>query len=253
MNTTFSASILPDTAIDRIIENGRRLLAEVGVVVENAALLDLLATHGADIDRGAMRARFDSRMLDALMDDSSESYDEMDGLEMSCLFPYGERAAYSHGVECTAGTYPTAYLDLNGEVRPHTAASVADMTRLADAMEHIDRLGAMGVPSDVPARLAPLYQRLLAWKHAERKLSGSGGNFMGHEHTAAFYRSEHWQPALFSRESLGSWLASDRKIDTTLAGELCEEALRNHHPQGDSVSAEKALLDVIEDAKRWLC
>ncbi len=481
MGRTFEAKILSEDDVTRIIEAGRKVIGEVGVVVENDALLDILAAHGAEVSRAEMRARFSGKVIDALLEGSSDQYDALDGLEVSCLLPYGERANYSHGVECTAGTYPTAYLDVEGAVKTHTVESVADMTRLADAMEHIDRLGSMGVPSDVPAQLTPLYQRLLAWKHAERKLSGCGevrdedlfdaalemgriaaadkksslrrfmygevelisplkfarheasifvkfwkqdlycgigfmhsaggsapatlaglmalnvaenlfinflyrhcygfkklwfqsnssvldmrrgmfpfgrperglltvatgqvarrlraglwasaiypdakvpsceagmqaafnvtpavmagslglecfgllsgaemnspvqlvidnefagavkrfargfqvddthlaldairevgpgGNFLEHEQTLEFFRCEHWQPSIFSREALGSWLESGKKVDTMLARERCETILREHRPQGISRAAEKELLKVIQTAGR---
>ena len=79
---------------------------------------------------------------------------------------------------------------------------------------------------------------------------GPGGNFMGHEHTLKWFRSEQWQPTIFSREALGSWLASGRKTDVDLAYEQYEEILRSHHPQGISESAERELMKIIKSAEK---
>ena len=174
MNGPFASTVLSDESVARIIEAGREILSNTGCRVENGALLSLLAEHGAIIDKAEQRARFGRKMIDALLKGSSDSYDAVDGVEASHLLPWGDRASYSHGVECTAGGYPTGCLYPDGEVKPHTLASTAEMTRLADALEHIDRIGAMGVPSDVRAEVSPLYQRLVAWKNAERKLSNCG-------------------------------------------------------------------------------
>ncbi|MBU4366074.1 MAG: trimethylamine methyltransferase family protein [Kiritimatiellae bacterium] len=173
MQTAGSVNILTDGEIDRIAEDAMRVLGEIGVLVENDVLIELLRDFGATVSSDR-RVRFSRGILDGFLQGAAAEYDEVDGLEVSCTLPYGRRAAYANGVECTAGTYPQMYMALDGSIRPHTLQTVSDMTRLADHCPNFDRLGAMGVPSDVPGILSPLYMRLIAWRHAQNKLSSCG-------------------------------------------------------------------------------
>ncbi len=159
---------------ESIHHNALRILGEVGVCVENDKILDILAQAGGEVDKENSRVRFPKKLLEDFLTTSSSEFDNIEGLEVSCLFPDGERKARSGGIECCAGTYPQYFLTLNGEIIPHTQRTVADMTRLADYLSHLDRLGCMGIPSDVPPLLSPLYMKFIAWKYAEKKLSNCG-------------------------------------------------------------------------------
>ncbi len=159
---------------DKIYRNALRILSEIGVLVENEVLIDLLVSHGARLERKDKPVCFPEKVMEELVATSTPQYDGVEGLETSCLFPWGERRSRNNGLEVTSGTYPQYYLNLKGEIQPHTLNTVAEMTRLGDALQNIDRLGAMGVPADVPAVLGPLYMRLLAWKYASTKPSGCG-------------------------------------------------------------------------------
>ncbi len=175
MNIPGSAKPLSSEELNKIIENSFRILGEIGVLVQNDELINLLRNAGAEVNSGSRRVKFSRKFIENFLNGASENYDEIDGLEVSCLLPYGKRAIYSHGVECTAGTYPQMYMDFDGNIRPHTEKTVSDMTRLADYLPNIDRIGVMGVPSDIPAAPASLlHMRLCAWKYAQNKLSGCG-------------------------------------------------------------------------------
>ncbi len=52
---------------------------------------------------------------------------------------------------------------------------------------------------------------------------GPGGNFMATEHTARRFRSEHWEPGIWSRQMLGPWLAGERKLDVDYARDRYRE------------------------------
>lgn len=174
MDVLGRANVLSKREVEDILGAAMRVLARVGVVVENEELLKVLAEDGADVSFEDERVRFPQAYVEGLLAGSRQEYDEDEGLECSCLFPYGQRRAYAKGLEVTAGTYPQYYLPMAGNVLPHTVETAADMTRLADALDNFDRLGVMGVPSDVPPALGPLHMRLIAWRHAERKLSNCG-------------------------------------------------------------------------------
>lgn len=168
------AEVLTQSEVELLHDQALRLLAEIGVQVAHPVLLELLGDMAATVDRQAQIACFPRAWVEQFIAESRAEYDEDDSLIVSCTLPYGKRRSYAGGIECTAGTYPQYYLGWDGQFVPHSLETAADMTRLADALPHLDRLGVMGVPSDVPALISPLYMRLVAWKYAENKLSGCG-------------------------------------------------------------------------------
>ncbi len=174
MRTWSSAEVLTPAEVNLLHDQALAILAEIGVHVGHPLLLGLLGDLGAQVDHKTRVVRFPRAWMEQFLSEASDEYDEDDSLIVSCTLPYGKRREYAGGMETTAGTYPQYFLGFEGRCRPHTLQTAADMTRLADALPNIDRLGVMGSPSDVPPLLGPLYMRLVAWKHAERKLSGCG-------------------------------------------------------------------------------
>ncbi|MBM4047271.1 MAG: hypothetical protein FJ279_19375 [Planctomycetes bacterium] len=82
------------------------------------------------------------------------------------------------------------------------------------------------------------------------KQVGPGGNFLDTDHTAAVYRAEHWQPALWSREMWARWWDGDRKTDVERARDIYHLIKSQPDlPPQISDETEKALLGVIERAK----
>jgi trimethylamine--corrinoid protein Co-methyltransferase len=81
---------------------------------------------------------------------------------------------------------------------------------------------------------------------------GPGGLFTGTKHTARHFRKEHWQPRLFSREMYNAWIAGDGKIDIERARDVYDEAMRTHDKVYIGDETERALLKVIERARREL-
>jgi trimethylamine--corrinoid protein Co-methyltransferase len=78
------------------------------------------------------------------------------------------------------------------------------------------------------------------------------GFFTGCEHTVRHFRAEHWEPRVFSRESLSAWQASGRTVDTDRARAIAADILRDHHPQGISPEVEKDLTRVVTAARTHL-
>ena len=142
--------------------------------VGHPVLLGLFAEYGAEVDREGQVVRFPRAWMEQFLSEAADGFDDDDSLIVSCTLPYGKRREYAGGMEATAGTYPQYLLDFDGQYKPHTLQTAGDLTRLADALPHFDRLGVMGSPADVPPLLGPLYMRLVAWRHAANKLSGCG-------------------------------------------------------------------------------
>jgi len=174
MDVYGGVNVLTQQEIALLVGSAIQILSRVGVTVENRELLELLASGGAEVNLDEERVRFPEAYTEGFLSESCEEYDDDEGVECSCLFPDGKRRAYANGLEVTAGTYPQHYLSPDDTISPHTLQTASDMTRLADTLGNFDRLGVMGIPSDVPGPLGPLYMRLVAWRDAERKLSNCG-------------------------------------------------------------------------------
>ncbi|HEY3396026.1 MAG TPA: trimethylamine methyltransferase family protein [Armatimonadota bacterium] len=174
MQTWNSATVMTPAEVDLIHHQALQILAEIGVYVGHPLLRELLGDLGAEVDPASATVRFPRVWTENFLAEATDEFDDDDSLEVSCTLPWGKRCGYAGGIEATAGTYPQYLLDFDGTFRPHTLATAADLTRLADALPHIDRLGVMGSPADVPPLLGPLYMRLIAWRHAGKKLSGCG-------------------------------------------------------------------------------
>jgi len=81
---------------------------------------------------------------------------------------------------------------------------------------------------------------------------GPGGLFTGTMHTVKHYRTEHWQPTIFSREMYNTWTQGDRKTDVERAKDICDYVFRNHKPICISEDTERKLLEITKEAKEEL-
>jgi len=82
---------------------------------------------------------------------------------------------------------------------------------------------------------------------------GPGGHYLDQRHTVDYFRQEHWQPALWSRQMLGVWREEGGLLDADRARELALQAraeVRRQPPQGLSATLERDILDIIERARR---
>jgi trimethylamine--corrinoid protein Co-methyltransferase len=83
--------------------------------------------------------------------------------------------------------------------------------------------------------------------------AGPGGGYLDKLHTVRFMRKERWQPQIWSRTMLGSWLAGGSKLDVDLARELALEVQQTTEPfAGLAESEERAILSLIQKARATL-
>ncbi|MCS7220835.1 MAG: trimethylamine methyltransferase family protein [Anaerolineae bacterium] len=80
---------------------------------------------------------------------------------------------------------------------------------------------------------------------------GPGKIFLETEHTARFFRSEHWQPRVWSRQMVEPWMRDGRRLDVDFALERYREIVaRSPEPPRLSERVERDLLAVIESARQ---
>jgi trimethylamine---corrinoid protein Co-methyltransferase len=83
--------------------------------------------------------------------------------------------------------------------------------------------------------------------------AGPGGQYLDKVHTARRFRSEHWNPAIWSRQMLQSWLAGERKIDVELALEVIEKVKQEDYLESQlDEPFEKEILNLIARAEKDL-
>jgi len=152
-----SANVLTQEEIALIERTALRILEEIGVLIPNDTMLARFAEVGAQVDRLRRRVRFPAAMVrDFVASAEPVSWDE----------PH--ITAYS-------GAYSRSYIPSGDtKARPSTLASIVESLVLADHLDTVDGSGCPGVPTEVPAILAPLFMRLLCWRFTERKPANCG-------------------------------------------------------------------------------
>jgi trimethylamine:corrinoid methyltransferase-like protein len=83
--------------------------------------------------------------------------------------------------------------------------------------------------------------------------AGPGGGFIDKMHTAQYFRTELWQPEIWSRTMLGPWQAAGGKLDVDLAREYALDIQENMISyQGLDTEMERDILALIDKAKQDL-
>jgi len=148
---------LDEREITDIIDYALRILDEVGMRIENERMCERLAQAGADWDRD-FGVKFPRKLVETHIE-AERSHE-----------PVPDDFYCEGGIS----SYPMRWLDpVDLQVKPQTARSVVDITRLCDALENIHGIGSVGVPSDIPPLLRPFWMRFLCWRYADETLANS--------------------------------------------------------------------------------
>ncbi|MFH1707978.1 MAG: trimethylamine methyltransferase family protein [Planctomycetota bacterium] len=128
-----------------------RVLAEMGVKVENRTLLDKLRGFGAEVDLETEVARFPSRLIQEFLDRVEPP-----------AAPDSPRPAVYAGT----GIYMGKYLNpATGRHEDWTERKLADYVKVARALPGIDGVEMLCCPvAGVPGEIHPLYSKYLNWK-----------------------------------------------------------------------------------------
>jgi trimethylamine--corrinoid protein Co-methyltransferase len=156
MRVLGTANVLTDAEIDLILDQALRILEEIGARVPNQRVLSMLAEHDLRVEMDAERVYFPRSRMETFIHESEEAPKQEDQLRFQ------------------TGAYPQYYADpRTGKIQEHTQKTAIEMTHLADKMSNATTVyGGMGVPSDVPRHLSPLYMRLTLWKYTQKGWCG---------------------------------------------------------------------------------
>ncbi len=144
--------ILGQGDIDRIHRATVRILSEIGVRVYHDGVLARLTDAGAEVDKESQLVRIDERLLMESLEKAGKSYIlyGRDG-SRTARFGYGDVVTIS-----TPGQY--SWVDsVQKTRRAPTSDDTHQAIRVGDALEHIDIVGAMTQPVDIPTPIRDIW------------------------------------------------------------------------------------------------
>jgi len=134
--------------------NVLRLVDEIGLQVENDALLNRLAEFGARVDRTKQRVALSPAQAEEFIASSEP-----------VLWTEGDLGVHG-GVEVYYGQYLDPRTD---QYVPMTVERVEEYFRVARTMPHVEQTLILGCPlQGIPPALEPLYERYWCWRLGAR-------------------------------------------------------------------------------------
>ena len=155
--------LLDDGLIERILAEARDLLRSLGVEIHNPAVLDLLADHGARVDRAATRAWLTDAILDRALESAPSGFKLFD-----------VQGAETHhfcgtNIHFTPGSAAINILD--GEtwrIRKPLTADYIRYVKVVSGLPHIASQSTAFIPADVPSRISDSYRLFLSLLYGEK-------------------------------------------------------------------------------------
>jgi trimethylamine--corrinoid protein Co-methyltransferase len=160
------ATMLTPEQIQRVQEGSLRLLQEIGVQVPHPDVLSRLQELGARVDWEGQRVRIPPKVVERCLQSCGRQFTLYGrDLERTASFGTGRRnynsiAGEAHWVE-----------EPGGPRRPARIADVAVACCLGDALEHINIVGAMTDPQDVPVPVRCLHVLLEQLRHTTKPVT----------------------------------------------------------------------------------
>ncbi|HSR34238.1 MAG TPA: trimethylamine methyltransferase family protein [Anaerolineae bacterium] len=157
---------LSEDALDQIEETAYRLLEEVGIALDHARAREML--HGLGCRVGGDRVCIPGDVVRWALDNvrADTEYLNRDGTH---AFALGDGLVRFHN----GGGQPYA-LDLEtGAERPARVQDVADVSRLLDALPHVDQITPLFGPQDVPPALIMVESTAAMLRNTRKPLSSA--------------------------------------------------------------------------------
>jgi trimethylamine--corrinoid protein Co-methyltransferase len=152
-----AVKFLTDELIERIIGEARDVLCQIGVRIHNPSVLDMLADHGASVDREKSWVKFTPDIIDKSLASTPHSFKLYDvhGKEAVDLSGYA--------VNYTPGSAALNILDHDSRTmrRPATADYIA-YVKIVEQLPYIASQSTAMVPDDVPEKISDSYRLYLS-------------------------------------------------------------------------------------------
>ena len=160
---------LTDDLADRIIDEARDLLCELGMEIHNSRALELLGDHGARVDSAARHARFTADLIDRALAKAPAAF--------SLYNVHGGQTHDLGGdrVHFTPGSSAINYLDPDtGRMRQPTTADYVRYAKVVAQLPDIAAQSTAFIPGDVPGPVQDSYRLYLGLKYcAKPVITGS--------------------------------------------------------------------------------
>ncbi|MDP7254798.1 MAG: trimethylamine methyltransferase family protein, partial [Planctomycetota bacterium] len=137
--------LLTEEQVERIHEASLTILERTGVSVPHTEMLGRFADAGANVDHDAQRVRIPADLVGRSLETAGKAF-TLFGRDMSrrAEFGVGRRNYNSIGGEAF-------WVDeVGGPRRPATLDDVVTASRIGDALEHINLVGSMADPHELP-------------------------------------------------------------------------------------------------------
>ncbi len=167
---------LNNELIDRIIDEAREILCELGVEIHNARAVDLLASHGARVDAAQGRVYIPGALIDRALSSVPSSFNlyNVHG-NAAC-----EYAGYN--VHFTPGSAAINILDYDtGELRKPNTKDFIAFSKIMRGLQFIQATSTAFIPADVPEQISDSYRLFLSLLYCEKPVV-----------TGAFTRESFW-------------------------------------------------------------
>jgi trimethylamine--corrinoid protein Co-methyltransferase len=158
-----SVRFLSDDLVQQIVEEARDVLCTLGVEIHNPGVLDLLADHGARVDRPTNRAVLTGDILDQALRTVPHGFRLYDTLGRTSHDLSGDRLHF------TPGSAAIAILDHDAHAaRPPTTSDYVRYAKVTAQLGHIDFQSTAIVPSDVHRNISDSYRLFLNLLYGEK-------------------------------------------------------------------------------------
>ncbi|MGQ9555177.1 MAG: trimethylamine methyltransferase family protein [Anaerolineae bacterium] len=145
-----TAKVLSDAEVKAIHRGALRILAEVGMCIENEDILRHLEGYVGQVDYARQRVFYKPEIVERFLADTKK-------LDWSTFAPY---------VSASAGVFYGMYLDPEtSELLPWNEERLVHYMTLAQVLPNVGSVGMLGCPIGVIPQLEPLYERLYCWQY----------------------------------------------------------------------------------------
>ncbi len=155
--------LLDDGLVERILGEARDLLYALGVEIHNPAVIDLLADHGARVDRSSQHVWLDGSIVDRAIETAPSGFKLYD--------VHGHETHHFCGdkVHFTPGSAAINILDgETGAIRKPTTADYIRYVKVVSGLPHIASQSTAFIPADVPSRISDSYRLYLSLLYGEK-------------------------------------------------------------------------------------
>ena len=156
---------LTDELINKILDEARSLLCNMGVEIHNEPILSMLADHGARVDTGKNHDWFTADILDQSLKNTPDSFKLYDSL--------GNEAVDLSGfnVNFTPGSTAINILDEGiNQVRRPVTNDYSRFAKLMTGMQHFSSQSTAMIATDVHERICDSYRLYLSLLYCEKPI-----------------------------------------------------------------------------------